>query len=374
MMNNRAEWGDQAIAAKAADALAPVWKAFIKTKFFVAFLRSLDDDPKNYRLLTASNPDDGSSTLMISEARERLEQNPGDGIVPLSGAEILRRLDDDAGIQVVLGEGAFPISNKRARWLRSGIELTQARAATRSLLRAAAPAAPLPVLHPGAQPARQAPVLKPRYVKPVVLSLAATAILAAILIPLSLAPQHIKKPAPAEVPIPTKTAKAAAAPAAIAASAAKPEAPDGQVPFSVAYNSFTVRLPGLAEEVEASPEQVKHMGDIETHQYRLRADDINYMMEISIYRRQRMPADLSVEMDVAQRAIVGKDGTLIRATPVALRGAMGREVWVRLPSGAERVARYAFIGNKFCAVMVTVPDSERSAKQIERFLNSFQLN
>lgn len=370
-----AEWGDLATAAKAADALAPVWKKFIKTRFYVAILRSPDDDPKNFLLHTTGNSDDGDLLLVISEVRERLDPQQGDGIAPLSGADILRRLDDQAGIEVALGEAPFRISSKRARWLRSGIEVTKARVVTRGILRAAAPAAPLPVLRVGAEsedePPSEPPIPKALYWKLVALALAVIGVLATLVMALMMAFGTVKVQAPVEAPLPAKPARI---PASHAASAALLVAPEAMVTFTAAYDSFSVRLPGLAEEVEASPDQIRRMGDVESHQYRLRADDRMYTMEASFYRRQRMPSDLSAEMDAAQKSIVGSDGTLIRATPIAMRGAIAREVRVSLHSGGERAARYAFIGNRFCAVMVTVPNGPHSAPQVEAFLNSFQLN
>ncbi len=133
-------------AAQLAGSLTPAWKKFIKTKFFVAISRSLDDDPKNFLLSISRNPGDGKPVVIIAEVRDRIDQHHGDGVVAVTGADIVRRLGDQGGILVELSDGQFSVSRKRVAWLQSGIEVTQARMATRKVLEAAAPAAPLPVL------------------------------------------------------------------------------------------------------------------------------------------------------------------------------------------------------------------------------------
>ncbi len=134
-------------AAQAAGSLTPAWKKFIKTKFFVAILRSPDDDPKNFLLSLTRNPSDGKPVVIVSEVRDRLDQHQGDGMAAVSGADIVRRLGNDGGILIELADSLFSISRKRVAWLRSGIEVTEARVATRKTLLAAAPAAPLPKLN-----------------------------------------------------------------------------------------------------------------------------------------------------------------------------------------------------------------------------------
>ena len=133
-------------AAQLGGSLTPAWKKFIKTKFFVAILRSPDDDPKNFLLCLSRNSGDGKPVAIIAEVRDRIDQHLGDGVVAVSGADIVRRLGDQGGILVELSDGPFKVSRKRVAWLKSGIEVTQARVATRKVLQAAAPAAPLPVL------------------------------------------------------------------------------------------------------------------------------------------------------------------------------------------------------------------------------------
>jgi hypothetical protein len=374
------EWGDLALAAQAAGSLTPAWKKFIKTKFFVPIERSQDDDPKNFLLHLRRNAEDGKATLIISEVRARLDPRQGDGLVALSGGEIVRRLEDQGGIEIALRDGVFSISKKRVDWLRSGIKVTKARVVTRKILLDAAPAAPLPVLKIAAESGPQSalaaedmdldlplaePVSMTRYAIPAVLSLVVIGVVAAIFVPFGAAPESAAVPPPFEAPLPVRSA----------ASPALPVAPptERMMPFAPFDNSFTVTLPGMAEEVELSPDQVNQMGETLPHHYRLRFEDRMYTLEATEYLG-RAPQDLTSEMDVRQASVVGRDGTLIRATPVGLRGATGREVRVRLPNGGERAARFAFIGNKFCMVMVTVANGNFSAPQIDAFLNSFQLN
>lgn len=371
-----AEWGDLAAAAKVAEApLGPLWKKFIKTKFFVSIQRSPDDDPKNYLLYVARSADSRSATLTISEVRDRLDAEQGDGIIALSGADILCRLEDRAGIQVALAEGAYRISGKRADWLRSGIKMTKDRIAIRKRLLAALPAAPLPVLsvssskEPGPAPEVEEdvpaspPIFQSLYFKPIGGAVAAIGVVTAVFMSIGPAPEAPKVATPHEAPV---LAPAAPPPPRTASAPA-----ELSIPFSPADNSFKVFLPGMAEEVELSPDQVSVLGERRMHQYRLSFEGRLYTMEAIDYMANP-PYDPMAEMDVIQQTIVGAEGNLIRAKPISLRGNTGREVRVRLPDGGERAARFAFVGSKYCQVMVTVPAG--AAAHIDTFLDSFQLN
>lgn len=365
-----------ATVAKAAGTMGPAWKQFIKTKFFVAIQRSPDDDPKNFFLYVSRESERGRSTLTISEVRGRLDPDHGDGLVSLSGADILCRLEDHSAIQVALREGAFSISGKRADWLRSGIKMTKERIAIRKRLLAAAFTAPLPVLAIKAGSESEValppePVLPPLasileipYLKAVALGVAAAGVIVAIYLGTKETPEIAKAPVAHEAPV---MVPAAAAPTP---AAAKPT--EVITTFSPADNSFTVNVPGMVEEVELSPDQVAYLGERRMHQYRLMFDGRLYTMETIDYMANP-PYDPNAEMDVIQQSIVGGDGSLIRSKPISLRGATGREVRVRLPDGGERAARFAFVGSKFAQVMVTAPPGERSAVQIDAYLNSFQL-
>ena len=58
-------------AAQLAGSLTPAWKKFIKTKFFVAILRSPDDDPKNFLLSVSRHPVDGKPVVIINRGWTR---------------------------------------------------------------------------------------------------------------------------------------------------------------------------------------------------------------------------------------------------------------------------------------------------------------
>ncbi len=133
-----------------------------------------------------------------------------------------------------------------------------------------------------------------------------------------------------------------------------------------------MQVPGLAEEIELSPEQVSRLADMESHQYRLIVGDRTYAMEASEYREDP-PQNLNALMDEVQRTIVG-NGKLLGTKEVPLRGTSGREVRVGMPGGGERAARYFFSGRKYGMVMITVPNGSASAQHIESYLNSLQLN
>ncbi len=368
-----------AAAQAVAGSLAPAWKKFIKTKFFVAIQRSPDDNPKNFLLHTERKRGESSATLIISEVRERLDPGQGDGIVFLSGADIVCRVEENGSIQVALGEGMFSISRKRVEWLRSGIGVTKGRIATRKLLNDAAPVAPLPVLQvvsaSGLEtlPERKVrtepfwkPILASRYLMPGLLSLGGLGLLAGIVVVLiNTAPDDVAAPAPVAL-----TVKAAPAPTAALAA---PKPVQSATSFTPANNCFTVSVPGRPEEVELSPDQVILLRGLETNQYKLDIEDRKYAMETTDYR-SRGPQDGYALMDGMQEKMIGTDGVLVVAQPVDFRGATGREVRVRAPNGSERAARFAFIGTRFCMVMMSVPNGERATPQIDAFLNSFKLN
>lgn len=405
-----AEWGEIATAGKAAGSLGPAWKMFIKTKFFVAIERSPDDDPKNF-LLYMDRTGAGEATLIISEQRERLDAALGDAIIPISGTDIVCRIEDEGAIRVLLDGAPFGISKKRVEWLRSGIKMTQERIAIRKRLAAAAPAAPMPVLRtgpevvPGLKSARSgstaaagrnpdtlrqsagaptADLLSPDevlpsttasaprspYVKPAAIGAGVLAV-AGIVGALVFGGPRDGVPTPLRDAMPALAAVQAAPSASRAAPApAAPSQP--MMTFTPLDNSFTVSVPGLAEEIELTPDQVSRLGDTRTHQYKLDAGGLLYTMESTDFL-VKPPQDRSAEMDAVQNLIIGRDGALIRATPIGLRGATGRDVRVRLPNNGERAARFVFLGSKLCMVAVTAPNGQQAAAQINAFIDSFQL-
>lgn len=375
-----AEWGDIAASASAAGSMKPAWTAFLKRKFYVPILRSPDDNPKNYLLHFQRDADGRHPTLVIAEVRERLDLEQGDGTVALSGVELLLRLDGQGAIDVTLAHGVFRISKKRADWLRSGIETTKARVGIRKLLQAAAPGGPFPVLRVSATAQTVQPVaprqrlrelvefvVDARYFVPVTLSLSAIGMLWML----------AASRQPESVPVPV-----VAAPVAVQAPSAAPEAKFERPPAPVAAapfhrfvpwdNSFTVTLPGTAEEVELSPDQVEQLDGLPANFYRLRVDGVAYDMS-TLHFGARMPANLAEEMDHRQQLVVGTDGKLMSSTPVMLGAWAGREVRVRVADGSERLARFAFTADKFHMLMVSTPAGMAAIPAINQVLNSFQL-
>lgn len=392
------EWGEVATAGKAAGSLGPAWKMFIKTKFYAAILRSPDDDPKNF-LLHMERAAGRAATLIISESRERLDGALGDTIIPMSGTDIVCRIEDEGAIDVLFGAGTYSISKKRVEWLRSGIKMTKERIEIRQRLAAAAPAAPMPVLRRAPETAARpdagpdtpivsepplfperaaaaaaddaaAPLWQSPYFKPAAITLGIAAAGIAVAVLVNMGPGSAVPP-PLQNAMPALAAAHAPAPVAPAPGAmAGPMPPP--VTFTPMDNSFTVSVPGLAEEIELTPDQVARLGDTRTHQYKLAAGGMTYTMESTDFLTPP-PQDRSAEMDAVQSLIVGNDGKLIRATPIGLRGATGRDVRVRLPDNGERAARFVFRGSKLCMVTVTAPAGAQWSPQIDAFIESFQL-
>lgn len=378
-----AEWGDMAVAAQAQGDLKPAWAAFLKRKFFVPILRSPDDNPKHYLLHFDRTVNDGKPTLVISETRERLDLNQGDGIVALSGIDLLLRLDGQGAIDVVMRDGVFHISRKRADWMRDGIEETKARLTIRKLLQAAAPGGPFPVLRipPAvAVPVRAAPmasltarvagaaayVRDARYFIPVTLSVAAIG----MLFVLGEAGRDDALPEQPTAIAAEATPSTQAAPVAMQQSP-QPFAPTN-VPqvFSPWDNSFSVRLPGLPEEVELSPDEVTRMDGLPANFYRLQHDGVTYEMTVIQYA-DGMPPDLNAEMNFRQKLIVG-EGTVAAARPLPM-GTLAREIQIRVGAGAVRTARLVIHGARLCIVSVTMRPGAAGAASASTALASFQL-
>lgn len=376
------EWGDEAIAAQAAGALKPAWKKFIKTKFYVAILRSPDDDPRHFLLHLERRGADGAPVLIASEVRDRLDQLQGDGTVALSGADLLRRLGEQGAIEVALRDATFTISKKRVEWLRSGIEETKARVVIRKILQAAAPAAPLPVLRVASESQLElAPVVEdeaaPRmtlaqllawpYFKPAAIGMAALALLAGVVMALGHAPEPAVVAAPPqfEAPLPQQ-------PVTSSGAAPVPQA-ERALTFAPPNNSFSVSLPGLAEEVELSPDEVALIGHLPTNHYRLLFDGVLYRMEATDYIT-RSPEEVRAEMDARQNSVVGKDGRLLSVKEIDFAGAKGREVRVRMATGGVRAARFVFVGSRLSMVTVTAENGEKAAPRVDAFLDSFKPN
>ncbi|QYF94615.1 hypothetical protein KY495_05290 [Massilia sp. PAMC28688] len=370
------EWGDVALAAQAEGSMKPAWTAFLKRKFYVPILRSPDDNPKHYLLHFERDMDSRRPVLIISEVRERLDLEQGDGLVALSGLELLLRLDGQSAMRVVLRDSVFNISKKRGAWLRSGIEETKARVVIRQMLEAASPGGPFPVLRVrDATPAAPLPVPKlatrlrlwcedvrdARYFVPVVLSVTGIGMLWV----LGGEPAPAPPPAaPVEAAVPVRHSVAQAAGPAVTAAVLHAFAPPD--------HSFSVHLPGMAEEVELSPDQVAQMEGLAANYYRY--DGPQGLYEMSVIRfGERMPANTADELAYREQLVVGADGTLVAANAIALRGARGREVHARLPDGTERFARFAFNGDKLCMVMVTIPAGTARPPHLNTILQSFQL-
>jgi hypothetical protein len=373
-----AEWGDIAAAAAAAGAMKPAWTAFLKRKFYVPILRSPDDDPKNYLLHFERDAEGGHPTLVIAEVRERLDLERGDGTVALTGVDLLLRLDGQGAIDVTLDHGVFKISKKRADWLRSGIETTKARVVIRKLLQAAAPGGPFPVLRvnpntqtvPPAAPRQRVRewveyVVDARYFVPVTLSVTAIGMLWVLAAarqdePVTVAAAPALQQAPSAVPAPAPVPHAAAPVAGMALHRF--------IPWD---NSFSVSLPGPAEEVELPPDVVAPQDSLPANFYRLQADGVLYEMS-AIHFGDRMPANVAEEFDHRQQLVVGSD-QLLAANAIMLSGVAGREVRVRLADGSERVARYGFSGTRFFMLMVTAPAATAGSAHVSTVLQSFQL-
>jgi uncharacterized membrane protein YhaH (DUF805 family) len=143
-------------------------------------------------------------------------------------------------------------------------------------------------------------------------------------------------------------------------------------PFTVPDGSFSVMLPGAPQEVKLPPGMVNQQ-EIAMHQYHLTAGGFAYMVQ-SVNYFDRMPENRFDAMDGMQELVVGKDGTLVEASPFLLKGTTGRQVKVSLPGGRVRAARFVVADSKLSMIMVTAPDAVKAGPAIDAFLASFKLN
>lgn len=194
-------------AAQADGSFTPAWKKFVNTKFFVPIIRSPDSsDAKAFKLRMSDIMGDGKQSILISEVRERVEEQHGSSLAALSGADVVRMLHAEASILVALSDRAFNIAKDRVEWLKKGIEASQARARARRDAEAAA-AAPLPAAPPPA--ASSAPAASP---------------FPTLSMPPAAAPERASAPpaAPVRAPAPAAPAPAAAPAPRIALEKAAP--------------------------------------------------------------------------------------------------------------------------------------------------------
>ena len=139
-------------AAQADGSYTPAWKKFVKTKFFVPVIRP-DGNLNNFKLRMSDIMGDGKQSILISEVRERVEQQHGSGLAKLYGGDVVRMLHTEASILVALSDRAFNIARDRVEWLKRGMDASQARVAAQ----ARALAAPAQAVMPGpALPAKVA--------------------------------------------------------------------------------------------------------------------------------------------------------------------------------------------------------------------------
>jgi uncharacterized membrane protein YhaH (DUF805 family) len=142
--------------------------------------------------------------------------------------------------------------------------------------------------------------------------------------------------------------------------------------FTVPDGSFSVRLPGVPQEVPLPSAMASELGDIKLQHFQLVAHDNVYLIQ-SIDYGDRMPDNRFDAMDGMQESVIGKDGTLLEATPILLGNTSGRQVKVRVGANGLRAARIAVVGSRFFMVSISTPDGAGSGPAIDAFLRSFTL-
>jgi uncharacterized membrane protein YhaH (DUF805 family) len=143
-------------AAQADGSFTPAWKKFVNTKFFVPVVRPPGGDAKNFKLRMSDIMGDGQQSILISEVRERVEEQHGSSLASLSGADVVRMIHAEASILVALSDRAFNIAKDRVDWLKKGIEASQARAAEKARQSMAAASALAPAAASATAPAAAA--------------------------------------------------------------------------------------------------------------------------------------------------------------------------------------------------------------------------
>lgn len=132
-------------AAQADGSFTPAWKKFVKTKFFVPVIGA-DKESGGLLLRMSDLTGDGKQSILISELRERVEEQQGGSVARLYGGDVVHMLQAEASILVALSDRAFNIAKDRVEWLKKGLEASQARVAAQAAGCVAPALAPRP--HP----------------------------------------------------------------------------------------------------------------------------------------------------------------------------------------------------------------------------------
>jgi uncharacterized membrane protein YhaH (DUF805 family) len=129
------------IAAQADGDYKPVWRQFVRTRFFAPLLPASDNEAERLRVLP--NQNDGKPWILLAQQQEKLGLAAGHEAKVMYGGEVIKKLPPGVAIGVALSKGIFNIPANLVDWMRKSMETAgQARNAPAPAKATPAPAAP----------------------------------------------------------------------------------------------------------------------------------------------------------------------------------------------------------------------------------------
>ncbi len=129
----------------------PVWRQFVRTRFFTPLLPASDGALDRLRVLP--NQNDGKPWLLLAQQMARLELEAGHEAKAMYGGEVIKKLAPGVAIGVALGKGVFNIPANFVDGMRKSME---AAAQAKKAQSAPAPTVPVPVPAQALAPAASA--------------------------------------------------------------------------------------------------------------------------------------------------------------------------------------------------------------------------
>ena len=117
------DFEDVVAEAQASNDFKPLWNRMVKTRFFVAVNRFVNDGKSDFRL--AFDRSKSAGTVAISEYKDKLECPAGAELVFLTGAQIVRRTPEATTVRMVLASRNLDMTPPRVDWVKKSLEASR---------------------------------------------------------------------------------------------------------------------------------------------------------------------------------------------------------------------------------------------------------
>ncbi len=115
------DFEDVVAEAQASNNYKPLWNRLVKTRFFVAVKRVVNDGKADFRLVL----DPSRPNIEISEYKDRLTCPRDAELAFLTGGQIVRRVPSEAALRIVLVERNLDVAQQRVDWLKRSLEASR---------------------------------------------------------------------------------------------------------------------------------------------------------------------------------------------------------------------------------------------------------